>query len=1096
MITEEKQKRVLDKMAEQSRRQDYKQHCQGILEGINKFDDNTAKRAIWELVQNARDLSEHARIRMELYDDKFVFAHKGKPFDYETFTSLIKQLSSADKEDANKAGQFGTGFMTTHKYSRKICIDGSLEVTLDTGETIYADIDGFVLDRTPTDIQGMIGVMSRQLETAGSLVHKLLETGGSDVPREETVFTYELDAEHYPAAKEGVEGAIPLIPYVMALNDKIDEISVKYGKEGRKQAFVKSETATIDEAVNLRSLVICIKSDGGAEREEKIFYLQSPDKSDIVILPLRSETEAKDIAGIPRLFIYFPLLGTQNFGVNYIFHSRRFFPEEPRNAIVLPEDNIDKREKYDADVGVLRDMLRMLFAYLKKYAAGISNAKLLAPVNIDISKYESRDEDGDTHKSRRTEDFYKELKNDVVKEFKTIPFVRVGDGSVSAGQSDKVRFLAPDIVAFLRAGDTGKYLDVIYSYAARVAGMPCKDDVLDWSEIVAGWDAGAKERFVSIDEIVARITEENKASDELHDFLLFLKESNQTPYFSAKPLIPNRDGELRKAGELYNAGEIPGVLYNICKDIIPQDTSRFVDERYVDICGLPFFGRNEMKRSINDYVAGQRNEPHPFGNTLPALLRYCSVFPAGNGKTVRNNMMPYICELFGREYREQVVPPTAGVAVEDEQKLYRTAFAALVKYTFRHIAANAERDKNCDPSWYERNKELHYALLSSLCNTAENGISSKTVQEEYFSHSAIFPDMEGVLHTPEELCVIAGGGRIAPDKLERLFDFYARTTDKSCKARFVDERYAQMFDFAPADPKTISNEIDEALKSTEPKYENPVTFDIINCLDEEEDDGGLWHKWFDNIERDKANIFLNRLRGDERADTYSFMRAPAERRSKVAELIGNPRFDEIIEKAETIVENERDKEREFNNMLRIGKMIEDRLRETLGSSLLCVKLPERDDTLQADDVQGGQDIIVRYKENNNREDLYYVEVKTKWSFSRPAHMSTLQMRKAVLNPDRYALCCVDLTSYSADDAELTDDKTILNNTYVHLDIGRVLGKFLDNIVKDEDDEENHLKISDYRCDIRKGFFKQGQPGIEPLIEAVVAKVRQADPRLS
>ena len=47
MVTIERKEQLKDENIKKSRRQDIKQHCQKILEGIGKFDNTTAERAIW-----------------------------------------------------------------------------------------------------------------------------------------------------------------------------------------------------------------------------------------------------------------------------------------------------------------------------------------------------------------------------------------------------------------------------------------------------------------------------------------------------------------------------------------------------------------------------------------------------------------------------------------------------------------------------------------------------------------------------------------------------------------------------------------------------------------------------------------------------------------------------------------------------------------------------------------------------------------------------------------------------------------------------------------------------------------------------------------
>ena len=98
-IDKETQDKLQKLNIEKSRRQDTKQHCQKILQGIGKYDDNTACRAIWGLVQNARDISDHTKIRIEYTGDKLLFAHNGDPFTFDSLSSLVKQVSSEEKED-------------------------------------------------------------------------------------------------------------------------------------------------------------------------------------------------------------------------------------------------------------------------------------------------------------------------------------------------------------------------------------------------------------------------------------------------------------------------------------------------------------------------------------------------------------------------------------------------------------------------------------------------------------------------------------------------------------------------------------------------------------------------------------------------------------------------------------------------------------------------------------------------------------------------------------------------------------------------------------------------------------------------------------
>lgn len=1051
MITPEQKEQIKSQNKDKARRQDNKQHCQKILEGIGRFDDNTASRAVWELLQNARDLSDHAHVRIVLDENKLVFSHNGEPFNYDTFTSLIKQVSSEEKEDPNAAGQFGTGFMTTHKFSRMIQIDGCMKLT----ENEYAPIEGFKLDRTATEIQDMIDAMVSQLKYADDLV----DQSTISEPTPETTFTYFLDADHFPAAKQGIDNAIELLPYVMTINDRIEQVEISGSKVETPVKMVKESQQLVDQDCNLYEVTICIND---ADRV-KYYYLQSDDKKDIVILPLESISHVRELGDVPRFFIFFPLLGTQNFGLNFIFHSERFYPEEPRNAIVLPEDNVDKKTKYEANVSVLNDMTAMLFRYLDKYGDKLTDASGMAVVSID------------NHESSHqlTSDFYKQLRQTYVNKMLSVPFITVNEEMVSASQTDKVRFLAPEIVEFLSTDEGAAFTDVVYDYAKAVSQLPEQSECLVWSRIVGEWDANDTGRFVTIKNIVDSITGNNK-KDKLLQFLKFLKECDQLNNFASATIFPNREGELKSKQMLFDAADITDTLYNVAKPLIKADTDRFIDKDFAEICELPKYGRDDLKKSINEYVNSQKDQQEPFKDTMNALLDYCSVFPVQNGSSIRNNAMPYICELFDHPYTEQYQAPLPDVEADKEQNLYRNSFDVLVEYSLKQVETKAK--DNTD--WFSANKTLHYSLLNALSSRER----TTTYQTESFVKYVIIPNQEGELRKVSELNVLAGAERMASNVKATLYDIYQKTYNATLGQKIVDDDYAWMCAFNELEPKKVCREINDAL--AEDGYTNPVVIEIIDKLDQE-DENGVWKEWFKTIDDNKANIFLSRLKGAERASTYKFMKADALRKAKLLELIDHPDFDDLIMKAKEFIQNEHERHIVFTHMLSIGKEIEDKLRNALDESLLEVQYRREDEKMQVGDVQDGQDIIIRYK----GDIIYYVEVKSKWNFNEPAHMSVNQMRQAVLNPDNYALCCVELSGYSSAMVETIPVQTILDHCYVHLDIGHKLSDLIEAIVKDDSDANTHIKIYDYRCDLNKGFFtSSSHRGIQPLVDAIINKV--------
>ncbi len=114
-----------------------------IKKGIEQIDNRSGERAIWELIQNARDLSEHAIIRIVLKKDSIEFSHQGEAFNLDTLSNLIKQQSTKH-EGEETVGQYGTGFMTTHAFCRKVYIAGDCRINDENGGGAYITIpEGF-----------------------------------------------------------------------------------------------------------------------------------------------------------------------------------------------------------------------------------------------------------------------------------------------------------------------------------------------------------------------------------------------------------------------------------------------------------------------------------------------------------------------------------------------------------------------------------------------------------------------------------------------------------------------------------------------------------------------------------------------------------------------------------------------------------------------------------------------------------------------------------------------------------------------------------------------------------------------------------------
>ena len=161
-----------------------------ISQGLARNNNRSYERAIWELLQNAGDYCSNgpAKVEITLTKDALYFKHHGLAFTQSTLEDLIRQRSS--KNDKKNVGRFGTGFMTTHVFSRKVYISGSCYAELED-KRLYLPFDNFCLNRDFTDKELFI----KEADKALKKKKEILERDGSEFDVYPTIFRYPLSIE-------------------------------------------------------------------------------------------------------------------------------------------------------------------------------------------------------------------------------------------------------------------------------------------------------------------------------------------------------------------------------------------------------------------------------------------------------------------------------------------------------------------------------------------------------------------------------------------------------------------------------------------------------------------------------------------------------------------------------------------------------------------------------------------------------------------------------------------------------------------------------------------------------------------------------------
>ncbi|MDU4959074.1 MAG: hypothetical protein E6X17_00210 [Sporomusaceae bacterium] len=360
-----------------------------IIDMLDKLrlsaNENSPRRWIWELLQNAKDVtnsSRRVRIKVCFDEEKGIleFSHNGKPFSTTHLVYLIEQVSTKERNDGKtgaekKSGKFGTGFLTTHLLSEKVVVTGILadEGTQLRSFNVHLDRSGKTKDEIISAIQASYA------ELENSTILPQIEI--FDENNYNTTFRYVLNNGGIKVAKVGLEDLNVSIPYVLSLIPEIEELKIE------PQNIVYKNCEEIVCGLK-NSKVFRISRLHNAASEDEFVLLLTEDEVTVVI----SLEQSGDVVKIreynskqPRLFCDFPLVGTNDFPFPIIVNSSRFNPTEPRDGVFLTDNSNEKVEEN-------KDIMQKA-CYLYKQLLGYASKKNWHRLYniVSIKQYSSKD---------------------------------------------------------------------------------------------------------------------------------------------------------------------------------------------------------------------------------------------------------------------------------------------------------------------------------------------------------------------------------------------------------------------------------------------------------------------------------------------------------------------------------------------------------------------------------------------------------------------------------------------------------------------------------------------------------------------------------
>lgn len=343
--------------------------AQGVYRLLRTLESNRARflpRWIWELLQNARDVARSEgslTATIKSADGRVTFCHDGRTFQRQEIAHLIYYGSTKLERDES-LGQFGSGFLTTHLLSLTTEVSSNLE----DGQAFT-----FRLDRSGETVADLRRNMDMSWEAFKSSLGPY--SGPADRPSL-TTFRYETDERATESVNEGINALAHNGPYVTAFNREFRCIRV-LSPEGETVLKLVARKIITE---HITEVQVAVSEPRKTAPKICRFLVSTLDGGEVAVPFVRGTENAslKPITDVPRLFLGFPLIGTEEFSFPAVIQSSRFTPTEERDGVFLGQS---KNRANRENESVLKEACRRVCSTLAFVAkSGWENAWVITHI--------------------------------------------------------------------------------------------------------------------------------------------------------------------------------------------------------------------------------------------------------------------------------------------------------------------------------------------------------------------------------------------------------------------------------------------------------------------------------------------------------------------------------------------------------------------------------------------------------------------------------------------------------------------------------------------------------------------------------------------
>ncbi|WP_286141170.1 hypothetical protein [Duncaniella freteri] len=580
-----------------------------LLSQIREDPSASAKRWVWELLQNAKDVPNRfgkVSVEIELISPETLkFRHNGDCFSTKNITGLVQQVSSKDSQNLEgQTGKFGTGFICTHLLSDIIDVEGIVSYM---GVHRRFDIS---LDRSGYRSEDLLPRIASTLEELRHIETTYPIVDNYEASRTEqsfnTVFTYHLTTEEkQKSAIAGLEDLINTLPITLVTqSEKIKQVRVINRINGTDVVYT-CNSEDLDENVRLSKVVI--------DKITKTYLSYITDDvaltTEVILNNGMYEIVKRDNKQ-PVLYRDFPLIGSEKFYFPYTLNGFEFNPTERRNGLLLNSADhpscISNRQIVDKAINAVFKFNEWLISH------SATNRYLLASSRIpESSEKYSEDVAAPWIKNLQLRWRKQLLDEQLVETDAGVDILR--NLSVPAFSTTATKEINEKFFSLLH----GKYIGR--------GVLPKFEHLHGWLEVVRpeydNWGSKLKyekDDFLTdlsaLQNLSALCVKINKIESEtlewLNNVFKFLVDQNLLIDFDKYAIIPNQKGEFKLLKDLKSdhSSRIPEILKSIYNSV-NQDNATVQDilmDASVDatVFGntLQPFSLKEMIEVLNAYV--------------------------------------------------------------------------------------------------------------------------------------------------------------------------------------------------------------------------------------------------------------------------------------------------------------------------------------------------------------------------------------------------------------------------------------------------------------------------------------------------------------